>query len=86
MRIPLTLYMRQGCHLCEDMEKLVHELLEPGSFTLKLVDIDTDPALKSRFNEWVPVLEHADQEICHHFLDLKALRAAQAGYNTSIDC
>lgn len=84
--MPLTLYMRQGCHLCEDMLNAVQELLEPESFTLKLVDIDADPALKSRFNEWVPVLEHGDREICHHFLDLNALRAAQAGYNTSIDC
>jgi len=78
--------MRQGCHLCEEMRQLVHELLAPQSFSLKLVDIDSDPALKSQYNEWVPVLKHADQEICHHFLDLKALRAAQAGYNTVIDC
>lgn len=85
-RIPLTLYMRRGCHLCEDMQQQIHELLDADSYSLELVDIDADPALKARFNEWVPVLVHADQEICHHFLDLKALRAAQAGYNTSIDC
>ena len=84
--MPLTLYMRQGCHLCEDLEQQLHELLEPGTFELTLVDIDTDTALKERFNEWVPVLSHADREICHHFLDLKALRTAQAGYNTSIGC
>jgi len=84
--MPLTLYMRHGCHLCEQMEQLIHELLEQGSYTLILVDIDADEALKKRYNELVPVLNHADQEICHHFLDLKALRVAQAGYNTRIDC
>ena len=80
--IPLTLYRRQGCHLCEDMEQQIAQLLDAGTFTLTLVDIDADPTLKARFNEWVPVLYHADQEICHHFLDLNALRSAQAGYNT----
>lgn len=84
--IPLTLYMRQGCHLCEDMLQQIQELLEPDSYRLTLVDIDTNNGLRNRFNEWVPVLEHADQEICHHFLDLKALRVAQAGYNTPIGC
>lgn len=84
--IPLTLYMRQGCHLCEDMEQTIQELLEPGSYSLTLVDIDRKAELKERFNEWVPVLMHADREICHHFLDLKALRKAQAGYNTPTDC
>jgi len=83
--IPLTLYMRQGCHLCEDMQNLLHELLEPQSFSLELVDIDTEPGLKSKFNEWVPVLAHGERQICHHFLDLKALREAQARYNTLID-
>lgn len=80
--LPLTLYMRQGCHLCEDMQEQIGELLEPNSYQLTLVDIDDDPALKSEYNEWVPVLKSEDREICHHFLDLKALRDVQAGYNT----
>jgi len=83
--IPLTLFMRQGCHLCEDMEQQIHDLLEPGSYRLTLVDIDADSELKTRYNEWVPVLNYVDKEICHHFLDLKALRAVQAGYNTQLD-
>jgi len=36
----LTLYYREGCHLCEDMEGLLHELLPSGSFRLDRVDID----------------------------------------------
>ncbi len=74
--------MRRGCHLCEDMQQQIAELLPPESFSLELIDIDSDPALKSRYNEWVPVLMSGDTEICHHFLDLKSLREVQAGYNT----
>lgn len=83
--IPLTLYIRQGCHLCQDMEQQIHELLEPGSYRLTLVDIDSDKALQIRYNESVPVLKVTDTEICHHFLDLNALRVAQAGYNTPVN-
>jgi len=81
-----TLLYRQGCHLCEDMESSLEQLLEAGSYTLKRVDIDQDPALQTRYNELVPVLFHGDNEICHHFLDLKAVRAVLASYNTQIDC
>jgi len=80
--LPLTLYVRRGCHLCEDMHQQITELLTPGSYTLRSIDIDADEQLKTRYNEWVPVLSTDDREICHHFLDLKALRAVQAGYNT----
>lgn len=83
--LPLTLYMRRGCHLCEDMQQQIGELLEPGSFSLDAIDIDADAQLRAQYNEWVPVLKTGEHEICHHFLDLEALRSVQAGYNTTID-
>ena len=70
----LTLYSRIGCHLCDDMIALVYEFRKDYNFRLEVVDIDRDPLLKQRFNELVPVLSRDGQEICHHFLDLVALR------------
>ena len=56
-RLPeLVLYFREGCHLCEDMEQLLGELLEPGSFRLTRVDIDEHPSLTEAYNVRVPVL------------------------------
>ncbi len=52
----LVLYFREGCHLCEDMEQLLVELLEPGSFHLTRVDIDEHPSLREAYNVRVPVL------------------------------
>ena len=52
----LVLYFRQGCHLCEDMEQLLEDLLEPGSFRLTRVDIDEHLSLKEAYNVRVPVL------------------------------
>ena len=80
----LTLFRRAGCHLCEDLENQLAELFEPADFRLERVDIDEDPTLQARYNEWVPVLTHGDFEICHHFLDLVAVQKVLAGYNTHI--
>ncbi len=90
----LTLLHREGCHLCEEMEGLLHELLEPGSFELRRTDIDEHPALLAEHHVRVPVLflgdvpatgavsERPATELCHHFLDLEAVRAALAGYTS----
>jgi hypothetical protein len=79
----LTLHYREGCHLCEDMEQQLHELLEPGSFTLIRIDIDEDPVLKEAYNVRVPVLSCKEMDLCEHFLDLQAVKEALAGYNTA---
>lgn len=76
----LTLLGREGCHLCEDMERLLGELLPPGSHHLNRVDIDEHPALRAVHHVRVPVLLLGDDELCHHFLDLQAVREALAGY------
>lgn len=78
----LTLHYREGCHLCEDLEKLLGELLEPGSYTLRRIDIDEDETLKMAYNERVPVLSCDNVELCEHFLDLDAVKGALASYNT----
>ncbi|MFT4729418.1 MAG: hypothetical protein ACI9UN_003936 [Granulosicoccus sp.] len=79
----LTLHYREGCHLCEDMEQQLQELLEPGSFTLIRIDIDEDPVLKEVYNVRVPVLSCDQLDVCEHFLDLQAVKEALAGYNTA---
>lgn len=76
----LVLLFRDGCHLCEDMALLLQELLEPGSFTLTRVDIDENPELREIHDTRVPVLLLAGVELCHHFLDLQAVRAGLASY------
>jgi len=87
-RPQLTLYYREGCHLCEDLEQQLSELLEPDSYHLLKVDIDEDEALRRAYNVRVPVLKCEDQEVCEHFLDLEALRnaleQALASYNRAM--
>ena len=80
----LTLHYREGCHLCEDMEQQLHELLDPGSFALVRIDIDEDPVLREVYNVRVPVLSCGQLVLCEHFLDLQAVKEALAGYNTAL--
>jgi hypothetical protein len=44
------------------------------SFEIEVLDIDTDPVLEQKFNEWVPLLAVGDIELCHHFLDPAKVR------------
>lgn len=51
----VTLYGRPGCHLCDEARTVIEAVcIELGeSFTE--VDIDSDPALRDRFTDEVPV-------------------------------
>lgn len=79
MATELTLISRSYCHLCHDMEEALQPLLAELGLSLKVLDVDADPALEARYDELVPVLLLGEQEICHYFLDETKLRAALAG-------
>jgi len=70
----LTLYSRLGCHLCDDMEKLLPDYLDKTEITFNVIYIEDDPILEKQYGTLVPVLKAADKEICHYFLDVKALQ------------
>lgn len=76
----LTLYSREGCHLCVQMRAQLDALLAtpdlPGDISVHTVDIDADPQLRARFNAKVPVLALDEDIICCHFLDESELRQA----------
>ena len=73
--VELTLYYREGCHLCETMLQALRGLQSRVAFDLCMVDIDRDPVLRQRYDEWVPVLCRGESEICHYHLDEDALMA-----------
>ncbi len=75
----LSVYIRQGCHLCDDMIHVLSEFRNDYNFSIQTIDIDADALLREKYNVKVPVLCHGDKEICHHFFDLEAFRRAIAG-------
>ena len=54
--VPLTLYTRAGCHLCELMRAELERDLAGRAWTLEEVDIDADPELEQRYGRSIPVL------------------------------
>ncbi len=49
------------------------KLHQQFKFTWKEVDIDRDTDLIRKFDSLVPVIEYQGKEVCHHFIDEKAL-------------
>lgn len=70
----LTLYARSYCHLCEEMLAALEPLRRDFAFSVDVVDVDRDPALEQRFDTLVPVLMHADIELCRYHFDAAKVR------------
>jgi thioredoxin-like negative regulator of GroEL len=71
----LTVFGREGCHLCWEMWEALEELRADANFRLSWVDVDDDPDLARRYGDKVPVLAAGEREICHYFLEMPALNA-----------
>jgi glutaredoxin len=50
------LLTRAGCHLCDDMARLLDDVLVGRGLAYETIDVDRDAALRDRFGESVPVL------------------------------
>lgn len=77
MDVQLTLYYREGCHLCDAMRKALHRFNgHHRPLSWHEIDIDRDAELVRQYDVLVPVLCLGDSEICHHFFDETGLLAA----------
>jgi glutathione S-transferase len=68
-----TLYYRENCHLCESMRLALKKLQKKVEFSWVEVDIDRDTQLIRQFDTLVPVLQFNGEEVCHYFIDEKAI-------------
>ena len=60
-RGPLVLYVREGCHLCEQFLIELTIELDGETGDLSILDVDNDSELAVRYGLRVPVLECAGQ-------------------------
>jgi hypothetical protein len=72
----LTLYTRQGCHLCDQFLLELSLDLGPLADGLALVDVDSEESLAARYGLRVPVLETGGTAICEAVYDRGRVRAA----------
>jgi hypothetical protein len=54
--VAFELVTRSGCHLCDEMEAVLREVLARHGESLGYRDVDAEPALRRRFSDVVPVL------------------------------
>ena len=73
-RIRVTLYGREGCHLCEEMRAVVDEVARVVALTVEEVDVDGDPALVAAYGAEVPVLLVNGRKAFKYRVDARALR------------
>ncbi|WP_028660324.1 glutaredoxin family protein [Nocardioides insulae] len=51
----VTFYTRSGCHLCDEARAVLARVCDELGERFDEVDIDTDPDLRRRFTDEVPV-------------------------------
>lgn len=65
----VTLYTRRGCHLCDDVKATLARAARKAPFTLREIDIDSDPALQAEYNDQVPVVAINGRKAFKYHLD-----------------
>jgi glutaredoxin len=79
MNTKVIIYSRVHCHLCEEAEKSVREVLTEIPFELEVIDINEDQGLERLYGEEVPVITINGDVHDYYKVDkrrlLKALRA-----------
>ncbi|UUY02762.1 glutaredoxin family protein [Svornostia abyssi] len=74
----VTMYGRDGCHLCDDARTQLAGLAAELGFSIEEIDIETDDDLHARYLERIPVIALDGEELFDFFVDESALRAALA--------
>lgn len=73
----VTLYTRDGCHLCDEARAAIVGLAaQVDRIELREVDIDDDDRLRSAYLERIPVVELDGREISELEFDCDAFRHA----------
>jgi glutaredoxin len=70
----VTLYMREGCHLCEEAKAAMTPVLAAVGARLQEVDIDDDPVLLARYTNDIPIIFIGPHFFAQHRIDAARLR------------
>jgi glutaredoxin len=69
----VTMYTRDGCHLCEEAKAAMAPVLAALGARLQEVDIDDDPVLRARYTNDVPVIFIGPHFFAQHRIDAARL-------------
>jgi hypothetical protein len=80
--IPVTIYSRPGCHLCDEMKAVVLHVASSIPLTVEEIDISTSPELEQLYGVEIPVLFVAGKKVAKYRIsegDLRKILARRAG-------
>ena len=75
MKAQLTIYQREGCHLCEIAAAQLEQLRNDYEFELESVDIESSDDLHQRYLERIPVVALDQVELYDFEIDLADLKS-----------
>jgi glutaredoxin len=78
--IPVTIYSRPGCHLCDEMKAIVGRVASTIPLTLEEIDISTDAELERLYGLEIPVLFVAGKKVAKYRVSEGDLRRILAGW------
>jgi len=54
--IQIDIYSRPGCHLCDDAKEIIERVQRRYPFSLRVINIESDPGLEKLYGEQIPVV------------------------------
>jgi len=61
--LPVTLYERSGCHLCEETHRALRRIGLDRPLAIARVDVSSDPGLEQRYVLRIPVVGVGKREL-----------------------
>ena len=77
--IPVTIYSRPGCHLCDEMKAVVKQVSATIPLAIEDIDISADPELERLYGLEIPVLFVAGKKVAKYRVGEQDLRRILAG-------
>jgi hypothetical protein len=75
---------RPGCHLCDEMAVVLDEVLPEFGLSWSPRDVDTEPEMRARFTDVVPVLLRDGRPVAKVRLDRRTLEQIVRGRSRSL--
>lgn len=71
----MTIYQRDGCHLCELAAEQLVELQREHEFEIRAVDIEASDQLHAAYLERIPVIAVDGDELYDFEIDIEDLKS-----------
>jgi glutaredoxin len=82
--VPVTVYTREGCHLCDEAVETLQSVADEAGvdLALELVDVDADESLREQYGDRVPVVTVGGDRAFEYRVEEDELRRLFEGHGS----